>query len=63
MRSTLCAAWQQDAASVSTSDAWAIRALVRAEAHINKQIGVLNKEIQQHEDYFKSRNTTQEEPA
>lgn len=63
VRKALRDAWHRHAASVSTSDAWAIRALVRAEAHIHKQVGLLNKEIQQHEDYFKSRNTTQEEPA
>lgn len=63
VRNTLRAAWQRHAASVSTSDAWAIRALVRAEVHINKQLGVLNKEIQQYDAYFTSRNPTQEEPA
>ena len=59
VRSTLRDAWQRHAASVATSDAWAIRALVRAEAHVNKQVGALNKEIQQYETY----RQTQEETA
>jgi CRISPR system Cascade subunit CasA len=59
VRSTLLQAWRKHAASVSTSDAWAIRALVRAEAAINKQLGALNKEIQQYEAYRQS----QEEKA
>jgi CRISPR system Cascade subunit CasA len=63
VRATLRSAWQQHAASVSASDAWAIRALVRAEAHINKKVGALNKEIQQYESYFKSQRQSQEEPA
>jgi len=60
---TLREAWQQHAASVSTSDAWAIRALVRAEAHINKQVGALNKEVKQYETHLKSQRQSQEEPA
>lgn len=63
VRKTLRAAWQQHAASVSTGDAWAIRALVRAEAHINKQVGALNKEIQQYETHHSTQNPSQEEPA
>lgn len=63
VRATLRSAWQQHAASVSTSDAWAIRALVRAETHINKQVGALNKEIEQYEAHLKSQRQTQEEPA
>ena len=59
VRATLRSAWQRHVASVSTSDAWAIRALVRAEAHVNKQVGALNKEIQRYESYRQS----QEEPA
>ena len=59
VRSTLRDAWRRHATSVSTSDAWAIRALVRAEAHVNKQVGALNKEIQQYETH----SQTQEEPA
>ena len=56
---TLRDAWQRHAASVSTSDAWAIRALVRAEVHVSKQVGVLKKEIQQYGNHRQS----QEEPA
>ena len=59
VRSALLDAWQRHAASVSTSDAWTIRALVRAEAAINKQLGSLNKEIQQYETYRQS----QEQPS
>lgn len=59
VRSILRDAWQRHAASVATSDAWAIRALVRAEAHVNRQISALNKEIQQYETY----RQTQEETA
>lgn len=59
VRNTLRGAWQRHAASVSTSDAWAIRALVRAEVHVNKQVGALKKEIQQYENHLQS----QEEPA
>ncbi len=63
VRVTLGDAWRRHAASVSTSDAWAIRALVRAEAHINKQIGALNKEIKQYETYHQTQNPSQEETA
>lgn len=59
VRSTLLDAWRKHAASVSTSDAWAIRALVRAEVAINKQRGALNKEIKQYEAYRQS----QEQPT
>lgn len=63
VRKTLRTAWQQHAASVSTGDAWAIRALVRAEAHVNKQVGVLNKEIQQYETHHQTQSPSQEVPA
>lgn len=59
VRSTLRDAWQLHAASISTSDAWAIRALVRAEAHVSTQIGGLNRVIRQYETHPQ----TQEEPA
>jgi CRISPR system Cascade subunit CasA len=59
VRNILSDAWRQHAASVSTSDAWAIRALVRAETHVNRQLGALNREIQQYETYHQ----TQEETA
>lgn len=58
VRAALRSAWRPHAASVSTSNAWAIRALVRAEAHINKQVGALNKEIQQYETYGQSQEET-----
>lgn len=58
VRSTLRDAWRRHAASVSTSDAWAIRALVRAEAHVNKQVGALNKEIKQYETHRQSQEET-----
>ena len=59
LRSALLNAWRQHATSVSTGDAWAIRALVQAEVAINKQLGALNKEIQQYEAYRQS----QEQPT
>lgn len=49
VRAALREVWAQHAASVSTGDAWAIRALVRAEGAINKQLRVLNEEIQKYE--------------
>lgn len=58
VRAALRDAWLRHAASVSTSDAWAIRALVRAEAHVNKQVGALNKEIQQYETHRQSQEET-----
>jgi CRISPR system Cascade subunit CasA len=51
VRSTLRDAWQRHAASISTSDAWAIRALVRAEAHVDRQVHTLNEEIHQYETH------------
>lgn len=38
-------AWEQHSASVSTSDAWAIRALVRAEKPVELKLKELNNEI------------------
>ena len=58
VHSTLRDAWLRHAASVSTSDAWTIRALVRAEAHVKKQLGVLNKEIQQYEIHHQVQEET-----
>lgn len=52
-------AWSQHAASVSTGDAWAIRALVRAEGFIGKQIKALNEEIRKYE----AQRSPQEETA
>lgn len=59
VRSALRDAWMQHAASVSTGDAWAIRALVRAENAIGKQLKELNEEIQKYE----SHRNPQEETA
>ena len=43
---TLRAAWEQHSASVSTGDAWAIRALVKAEGPVLSKVKELNDEIQ-----------------
>lgn len=45
VRDTLMAAWEQHRASVSTGDAWAIRALVKAEAPVLRKLKELNDEI------------------
>jgi CRISPR system Cascade subunit CasA len=58
VRSALLEAWNQHATSVSTSDAWAIRALVRAEGAINKQLAVLNAEIRQYETHLQTQEET-----
>lgn len=58
VRSALLDAWHRHAASVSMSDSWTIRALVRAEAAINKQLGALNQEIRQYENYRQSQEET-----
>lgn len=57
VRAALRDAWEQHAASVSTGDAWAIRALVRAEGAISKQLKFLNDEISKYETH----RTPQEE--
>ncbi|OYY75406.1 MAG: type I-E CRISPR-associated protein Cse1/CasA [Gammaproteobacteria bacterium 28-57-27] len=59
IRNTLRAAWVQHSTSVSTGDAWAIRALVKAERAINRKLGELNEEIQKYQTHRKS----QEEKA
>jgi len=46
VRDTLRAAWKQHSASVSTGDAWSIRALVKAEAPVLRKLKELNDEIQ-----------------
>lgn len=51
VRAVLRDAWAQHTASVSTGDAWAIRALVRAEGTIGKQIKALNEEIREYETH------------
>ncbi len=58
VRAALRSAWAQHAASVSTGDAWAIRALVRAEGAIGKQLKVLNDEIQNYESHHKPQEET-----
>ena len=45
VRDTLRAAWKQHSASVSTGDAWAIRALVKAEGPALRKLKELNDEI------------------
>ncbi|MBI5016888.1 MAG: type I-E CRISPR-associated protein Cse1/CasA [Deltaproteobacteria bacterium] len=45
VRDALRSAWDQNRASVSTGDAWAIRALVRAEGPIRRKTKELNDEI------------------
>lgn len=58
VRDALSNAWAQQVASVSTGDAWAIRALVRAEGAIAKQIKALNDEIRQYETHCNRREET-----
>ncbi|MBI5431061.1 MAG: type I-E CRISPR-associated protein Cse1/CasA [Nitrosomonadales bacterium] len=45
VRDTLMSAWAQHSASVSTGDAWAIRALVKAEGPVRRKFKELNDEI------------------
>ncbi|MBV5339475.1 MAG: type I-E CRISPR-associated protein Cse1/CasA [Deltaproteobacteria bacterium] len=45
VRDTLLAAWNQQSASVSTGDAWTIRALVKAEGPVRRKLKELNDEI------------------
>ena len=45
VRDTLRAAWQQHSSSISTGDAWAIRALVKAEGLVWNMLKELNDEI------------------
>lgn len=45
VRDTLRAAWAQHSASVSMGDAWAIRALVKAEGSVRRKLKELNEEI------------------
>jgi len=46
VRKALQTAWDQHRASVATGDAWAIRALVKAEVPIMRKLHELNQEIQ-----------------
>lgn len=45
VRSTLQKAWEQHSDSVSTGDAWAIRAIVKAEGSVLRKLKELNNEI------------------
>ena len=45
VRDTLKTAWEQHRASVSMGDAWAIRALVKAEGLVWRKLKELNDEI------------------
>jgi CRISPR system Cascade subunit CasA len=45
VRDALKAAWDQHSVSVSTGDAWAIRALVKAEGPVRRKLKELNDEI------------------
>ncbi len=45
IRETLSKAWEQHGASVSTGDAWVIRALVRAEGRVLRKLKELKNEI------------------
>ena len=45
VRDTLSSAWLQHSASVSMDDAWAIRALVKAEGPLRRKLNELNNEI------------------
>lgn len=58
VRAALRDVWDQHAASVSTGDAWAIRALVRAEGAIGKQLKVLSDEIQKYECHLNPQEET-----
>lgn len=49
VRETLKNAWEQLRASVSTGDAWAIRALVKAEGPVRRKLKELDGEIQKFE--------------
>lgn len=49
VRDTLLAAWNHHRASVSNGDAWAIRAIVRADGKIRPKVKELNEEILKHE--------------
>ncbi|MHB1187610.1 type I-E CRISPR-associated protein Cse1/CasA [Thiobacillus sp.] len=58
VRAVLRDVWAQHAASVSTGDAWATRALVRAEGAIGKQLRALNDEIQKYERHHNPQEET-----
>ena len=49
VRDTLRAAWEQHRTSVSMGDAWAIRALTKAEGPVRRKLKALDAEIQKYE--------------
>lgn len=49
VQDTLRTAWQKHRASVSSGDAWAIRALVRAEGSVARKVKELSDEIRKYE--------------
>ncbi|AXQ28791.1 type I-E CRISPR-associated protein Cse1/CasA [Solimonas sp. K1W22B-7] len=58
VRAALHDAWSQHSALVSTGDAWAIRALVKAEGVITRKLKVLNESIQKYEMHRKVQEET-----
>jgi CRISPR system Cascade subunit CasA len=50
VRGALIDAWNSQKASVSSGDAWAIRALVKAEGQISRQLAELVKDIRSLEE-------------
>jgi len=58
VRAALRDVWAQHAASVSTGDAWAIRALIRAEGIIDGQRKVLSAEIRKYETHRNQQEET-----
>jgi CRISPR system Cascade subunit CasA len=58
VRAALRDVWAQHAAGVSTGDAWAIRALVRAEGVIEAQRKVLSAEIRKYEHHHNPHEET-----
>jgi CRISPR system Cascade subunit CasA len=58
VRSALRDAWALHVASVSMSDAWAIRALVRAESTVDRQLNILSEEILNYETYYQLQEET-----
>lgn len=49
IRDTLRSAWERHRVSVSSGDAWAIRAVVKAEGPVLRKLNELNAEIEKHE--------------
>ncbi|MBN8772893.1 MAG: type I-E CRISPR-associated protein Cse1/CasA [Thiobacillus sp. 63-78] len=51
-------AWDQHKATISTGDAWAIRALVKAEDPVDRKLRNLNSEIKKYETHCKPQEET-----